>query len=95
MERFNEVRDREKVMRGLKKVDTPILAGYQIYHNYMRPHEGLDISQPIKTLLFGDNLRILRESIPSNFVDLVYLDPPFNSQADYNILFKKSSGALY
>ena len=28
-------------MRGLKKVDTPILAGYQIYHNYMRPHEGL------------------------------------------------------
>jgi putative transposase len=47
MERFNgEVRDREKVMRGLKKVDTRTLAGYQIYHNYMRPHEGLDISQP-------------------------------------------------
>ena len=43
MERLNgEVRDREKVMRGLKKVNTPILAGYQIYHNYMRPHEGLD-----------------------------------------------------
>ena len=35
MERFNgEIRDREKVMRGLKKVDTPILTGYQIYHNY-------------------------------------------------------------
>ena len=43
MERLNgEVRDREKVMRGLKKVDTPILTGYQIYHNYMRPHEGLN-----------------------------------------------------
>jgi putative transposase len=40
MERLNgEVRDREKVMRGLKKDDTPVLIGYQIYHNYFRPHE--------------------------------------------------------
>jgi putative transposase len=47
MERFNgEVRDREKVMRGLKKVNTPILSGYQIYHNYMRQHEGLDGKTP-------------------------------------------------
>jgi putative transposase len=47
MERFNgEVRDREKVMRGLKKANTPILAGYQIYHNYMRPHEGLEGKTP-------------------------------------------------
>jgi hypothetical protein len=47
MERLNgEVRDREKVMRGLKKKDTPILAGYQIFHNYMRPHEGLDGKTP-------------------------------------------------
>jgi hypothetical protein len=36
-----EVRDREKVMRGLKKTDTPVLSGYQIYHNYFRPHEAL------------------------------------------------------
>jgi putative transposase len=36
-----EVRDREKTMRGLKKADTPILSGYQIFHNYVRPHEGL------------------------------------------------------
>lgn len=42
------------------------------------------------TLFFGDNLEILREKIPSNLVDLIYLDPPFNSQADYNILFKES-----
>jgi transposase-like protein len=42
MERMNgEVRDREKVMRGLKNVDTPILKGYQIFHNYIRGHEGL------------------------------------------------------
>lgn len=47
MERINgEIRDREKVMRGLKKKDTPILKGYQIYHNYMRPHEGLNGKTP-------------------------------------------------
>ncbi len=47
MERFNgEVRDREKVMRGLKRMDTPILKGYQIYHNYVRPHEALKGKTP-------------------------------------------------
>jgi transposase-like protein len=47
MERMNgEVRDREKVMRGLKKMDTPILKGVQIYHNFIRPHEGLDGDTP-------------------------------------------------
>jgi hypothetical protein len=47
MERMNgEVRDREKIMRGLKKKDTPILKGYQIYHNFMRPHEALDGKTP-------------------------------------------------
>jgi putative transposase len=47
MERMNgEVRDREKTMRGLKKMDTPILKGYQIYHNYIRPHEALDGKTP-------------------------------------------------
>jgi hypothetical protein len=47
MERFNgEVRDREKTMRGLKKVDTPIISGYKIFHNYVRPHMGLDGQTP-------------------------------------------------
>lgn len=47
MERFNgEVRDREKVMRGLKREDTPIITGYQIYHNYVRPHEALKGKTP-------------------------------------------------
>ena len=42
MERLNgEIRDREKTMRGIKKMDTPILTGYQLYHNYFREHEGL------------------------------------------------------
>jgi putative transposase len=47
MEWFNgEVRDREKVMRGLKKKDTPILTGYQIFHNYLIPHMGLNGQTP-------------------------------------------------
>jgi len=47
MERFNgEVRDREKVMRGLKTKETPILSGYQLFHNYMRPHEALEGKTP-------------------------------------------------
>ncbi len=47
MERMNgEIRDREKVMRGLKIVDTKILPGYQIYHNYFRPHEALKGKTP-------------------------------------------------
>ena len=47
MERLNgEVRDREKIMRGLKKRRTPILQGYQIFHNYVRPHESLDGKTP-------------------------------------------------
>jgi transposase-like protein len=47
MERMNgEIRDREKTMRGLKKKRTPILTGYQIYHNYIRPHESLNGKTP-------------------------------------------------
>ena len=44
------------------------------------------------TLYFGDNLRILRERIAPNSVDLIYLDPPFNSNATYNVLFRERSG---
>ena len=43
-------------------------------------------------LYFGDNLSVLREHIPSESVDLIYLDPPFNSNATYNVLFKERSG---
>ena len=44
------------------------------------------------TLYYGDNLGILREYIPAASVDLVYLDPPFNSNRSYNVLFKQASG---
>jgi site-specific DNA-methyltransferase (adenine-specific) len=43
-------------------------------------------------LYFGDNLKILREYVPDGSVDLIYLDPPFNSSATYNVLFKEKSG---
>jgi putative transposase len=47
MERMNgEVRDREKVMRGLKRTDTAVLKGYQLYHNYFRSHEALNGKTP-------------------------------------------------
>jgi site-specific DNA-methyltransferase (adenine-specific) len=44
------------------------------------------------TLFYGDNLAIMREYIPDESVDLVYLDPPFNSNRNYNVLFKDESG---
>jgi DNA modification methylase len=44
------------------------------------------------TLYYGDNLEILRRYVADESVDLVYLDPPFNSNANYNVLFKEHSG---
>lgn len=47
MERLNgSIRDREKTMRSLKKADTPILKGVQIYHNYIREHQTLKGKTP-------------------------------------------------
>ncbi len=43
-------------------------------------------------LYYGDNLEILREHVPDESVDLVYLDPPFNSNASYNVLFRERTG---
>lgn len=42
-----------------------------------------------RTLYFGDNLEILRKKIASESFDLIYLDPPFNSNRNYNVLFKE------
>jgi len=43
-------------------------------------------------LYFGDNLDILRDYVADESVDLIYLDPPFNSNASYNVLFQEKSG---
>ena len=44
------------------------------------------------TLYYGDNLEILRQHVAAESVDLLYLDPPFNSNASYNVLFRERSG---
>ncbi|MGB6836523.1 MAG: site-specific DNA-methyltransferase [Dehalococcoidia bacterium] len=44
-------------------------------------------------LYYGDNLEILRKHIPDESIHLIYLDPPFNSNRSYNVLFRESSGA--
>ncbi len=58
-ERLNwEFGDREKVFRGLKKDDSPAISGIQIYHNYVRPHKGLDWDTPASRAgidIKGDN----------------------------------------
>ena len=43
-------------------------------------------------LFYGDNLDILRDEIADESVDLIYLDPPFNSNATYNVIFKAPTG---
>jgi len=43
-------------------------------------------------LIYGDNLLVLREHVADESVDLIYLDPPFNSKRDYNLLFKSPKG---
>ena len=46
----------------------------------------------MKALFYGDNLQVLRDSIATESVDLIYLDPPFNSKATYNVGLLGESG---
>jgi 16S rRNA G966 N2-methylase RsmD len=46
----------------------------------------------MNTLYYGDNIEVLREQIATSSVDLVYLDPPFNSKASYNVLYRAPNG---
>lgn len=56
-------------------------------------YEGMTIQVfPKNTLFYGDNLDVLQRHFPPEYIDLIYLDPPFNNKADYNILFRERSG---
>src|ERR1700704_5570829 len=48
--------------------------------------------QSVNRLFYGDNLDVLRRHVADESVDLVYLDPPFNSNASYNVLFAERDG---
>jgi site-specific DNA-methyltransferase (adenine-specific) len=50
-------------------------------------------NDPGNRLYYGDNLAVLRDHVPDESVDLIYLDPPFNSNSGYNVLFRSASGA--
>ena len=66
-------------------------------HCFRRRNEaGIVVSSPAierkNKLYFGDNLSVLREYVADASVDPIYLDPPFNSNADYNVLSKEKGG---
>jgi DNA modification methylase len=50
------------------------------------------MAAPPSALYYGDNLKVLRDYIPDESVDLIYLDPPFNSSRAYNVLFRSHGG---
>jgi 16S rRNA G966 N2-methylase RsmD len=55
----------------------------------MPPHD----PSALNKLYYGDNLAVLRDYIADASVDLIYLDPPFNSRQDYNVLFAEKDGS--
>jgi 16S rRNA G966 N2-methylase RsmD len=57
----------------------------EMAYNFSIPLRGEAMPKPItqNTLFYGDNLPILREHIPDESIDLIYLDPPFNSNRSY------------
>jgi len=65
---------------------------YKLEEIVAKLRQSLDSRQGMtNALYYGDNLAVLRESIADESVDLIYLDPPFNSNASYNVLFKAPS----
>src|ERR1017187_5509751 len=51
------------------------------------------VTAPKNSLYYGDNLDVLQRYVKDESVDLVYLDPPFNSRQDYNVLFAEKDGS--
>ena len=50
------------------------------------------MAEPTNRLYYGDNFDVMRRHVKDESVDLVYLDPPFNSKRDYNLLFQEHDG---
>jgi hypothetical protein len=71
--------------RPLRPRPRAVTSSQNVLHCYVSPDWK-------NKLFFGDNLQILRKHVADETVDLVYLDPPFNSKADYNVLFKTTAG---
>lgn len=75
--------------------ETLIIGTIPVQNPLSSPDTALSEAFAVRYQLFcGDNLEVLRRDIPDQSVDLVYLDPPFNSEKNYNLLFKKRDGAL-
>jgi len=53
-----------------------------------------EAQEKMNTLYYGDNLKILRKYIPDESVNLIYLDPPFNSKKAYNVIFKDKAAEI-
>jgi site-specific DNA-methyltransferase (adenine-specific) len=51
------------------------------------------VTQEKNKLYYGDNLEVLKLYVRDESVDLIYLDPPFNSRQDYNVLFAEKDGS--
>lgn len=69
-----------RMSTGLKRPDTPVLKGYQIYHNYMRPHEGLDGKTPAEACgirIEGENKWI---TVIQNASQMPRVDTPQNGE---------------
>ncbi len=64
-------------------------SGAEPYSCHSTGHREGDVKNQ---LFYGDNLDILRDHIADESVDLIYLDPTFNSNRNYNVLFKEKSG---
>jgi DNA modification methylase len=82
--------------RGACTAETLIIGMIPVQNPLSSPDTALSEAFAVRYQLFcGDNLEVLRRhDIPDESVDLVYLDPPFNSEKNYNLLFKKRDGAL-
>jgi site-specific DNA-methyltransferase (adenine-specific) len=80
---------KHETARALRQGEPAFANRRRICHDAILNHPALLMTNQ---LYYGDNLGVLREHIADASVDLVYLDPPFNSNATYNVLFKAPDG---